>query len=105
LEAEVEFINMLRILANFVRKVILKGNNAKENASTPKQTMAGYLFNDKRWGCKKITTKDSVEKIFGDITRKDNSFFATFLFSKATLDNIGITDIIDGDYDERILPV
>jgi hypothetical protein len=80
-------------------------NNANENASTPKQTMAGYLFNDKRWGCRKLTTKDSVEKIFGDITRKDNRFFATFLFSKATLDNIGITDIIDGDYDERILPV
>lgn len=80
-------------------------NNAKENASTPKQTMAGYLFSDKRWGCKKLTTKASVEKMFGDITKKDNKFFATFLFSNATLENIGITDIIDGAYNERILPV
>ncbi len=85
--------------------ITLDNNAEKENASTPMQTMAGYLFNDKRWGCKKLTTKDSVEKMFGDITKKDNKFFATFLFSKATLENIGITDIIDGDYDERILPI
>jgi hypothetical protein len=85
--------------------ITLNNNAEKENASTPKQTMAGYLFNDKRWGCKKLTTKDSVEKMFGDITKKDNKFFATFLFSKATLENIGITDIIDGTYNERILPV
>ncbi len=77
----------------------------KKYASTPKQTMAGYLFNDKRWGCKKLTTKASVEKMFGDITKKDNKFFATFLFSKAMLEKIEITDIIDGTYDERILPV
>ncbi len=85
--------------------ITLDNNAEKENASTPKQTMAGYLFNDKRWGCRKLTTKDSVEKKFGDITKKDNKFFATFLFSKATLENIGIIDIIDGAYDERILPV
>lgn len=84
--------------------ITLNNNAEKENASTPMQTMAGYLFNDKRWSCKKLTTKDSVEKMFGDITRKDNKFFATFLFSKATLENIGITNIIDGAYDERILP-
>jgi hypothetical protein len=85
--------------------ITLANNAEKENANTPKQTIAGYLFNDKRWGCKKLTTKDSVEKMFGDITKKDNKFFATFLFSKATLENIGITDIIDGTYNERILPV
>lgn len=85
--------------------ITLDNNAEKENASTPKQTMAGYLFNDKHWGCRKLTTKDSVEKMFGDITKKDNKFFATFLFSKATLENIGITDIIDGTYNERILPV
>lgn len=83
---------------------ITLGNIAKGNASTPKKTMAGYLFNDMRWGCRKLTTKDSVEKKFGDITKKDNKFFATFLFSEAMLGNIGITDIIDGEYDERILP-
>ncbi|GAB1431635.1 hypothetical protein MASR2M29_02600 [Spirochaetota bacterium] len=84
--------------------ITLDNNAEKENASTPKQTMAGYLFNDYRWGCKKLTTKDSVEKMFGDITKKNNKFFATFLFSKTALENIIITDIIDGAYDERIIP-
>jgi hypothetical protein len=67
--------------------------------------MAGYLFNEKRWGCKRLSTKKSIESQFGDITKKDNKFCATFLFSKDTLDKIGITDIIDGGYDERIIPV
>lgn len=80
-------------------------NNAKDkNSSTPKQTMAGYLFDNKRWGCKKLTTKDSVESKFGDITRKDNKFYATFLFSKETLKSLRITDIIDSSYDEIIIP-
>lgn len=80
-------------------------NNAKKNASTPKQTMAGYLFKEKRWDCKVLTTKDSVASKFGDITKKDNKFYATFLFSKQTLKNLSITDIIDDDgYDEKIIP-
>jgi hypothetical protein len=80
-------------------------NNAKiGNGSTPKKTMAGYLFKDKRWGCKKLSTKYCVETDFGDITKKANKFQSTFLFSKATLNKIGITDIIDGRYDERIVP-
>ena len=85
--------------------ITLNNNAEKEKASTPMQTMAGYLFNDKLWGCKRSSKKDSVQKMFDDITKKDNKFFATFLFSKSTLENIGITDIIDGDYDERIEPL
>ncbi len=66
--------------------------------------MAGYLFKDYRWGCKRLTKDKCVEKDFGDITKKNNKFHATFLFSKATLENIGITDIIDSVYYERIIP-
>lgn len=84
--------------------ITLDNNASTEKASTPKQTMAGYLFSQPRWGCKRLSTK-CVETDFGDITKKDNKFHATFLFSKATLDNLAITDIIDGDYDERIVPV
>ena len=84
---------------------ITLNNNAKENASTPKQTMAGYLFNKPRWGCKKLTTKESVEKRICDITRKENKFYATFLFSKQILGNIMINDIIDFEqYDDIELP-
>ena len=84
---------------------ITLNNNAKnKNASSPKQTMAGYLFKNHRWGCNRLSTKYCVEDDFGDITKKDNKFHATFLFSKATLENLEITDIIDGGYDERIIP-
>ena len=83
--------------------ITLNNNAEKEKASTPKQTMAGYLFNDKRrWGCKRLSTKESVESKFGDITRKDNKFYATFLFSKQILGNISINDIIDIEqYDDQ----
>jgi len=77
-------------------------NNAIDE-NTPKQTMAGYLFSEKRWGCKKLS-KNPVESKYGDITLKSNKICATFLFSNATLETLDINDIIDGEYDERILP-
>lgn len=84
--------------------IILNNKAETANASTPKQTMAGYLFKDKRWGCKKLSKKYCVEADFGDITKKNNKFHATFLFSETSLDSLDITDIIDGDYDEKIIP-
>ena len=82
--------------------ITLDNNKEKPKGSSPQQSMAGYLFEEKRWGCKRLSTKDSVEKHFGDITKKDNPFHATFLFSSQTLDNLTIDDIIDGGYDEKI---
>ena len=73
-------------------------NPGKVNASTPKQTMAGYLFKEKRWGCKKLSTKYCVEKDFED-------FHATFLFSKATLTDLEVNDIIEGNYEEKEIPL
>jgi hypothetical protein len=69
--------------------------------------MAGYIFNEKNsWGCKRLSTKESVESKYGDVTRKNNKFYATFLFSKQTLGNIKINDIIDIEqYDDKVLPV
>jgi len=85
--------------------ITLDNNPEKEGASTPKQTMAAYLFKDKRWDCKELSTKPSVESKFGDVTKKSNEFNAAFLFSKETLENgITINDVIDGNYDERIMP-
>jgi len=82
--------------------VITLNNNAeKENASTPKQTMAGYLFNDKRWDCKKVSTK-TVQTNFGDVTDKKNSIHVNFLFSTQRLDNLAINDILEhSDYDRE----
>ena len=75
-------------------------NNAKGNGSTPKQSMSGYLFNDKRWECKRLSTK-RVETDFGDVTKEDNNPHIKFLFSTAILGNIEITDIIDDGKYER----
>ena len=84
--------------------ITLDNNGETERHSTPKQTMAGYLFNSFRWGCKKLATPPSVEKIFGDVTKKSNKLQVTFLFSKQTLDNLNINDIIYGNYDDKEIP-
>lgn len=84
--------------------ITLDNNKKTDNGSTPKQTMAGYLFKDKHWDCKRLSTTCCVEEKFGDVTKKSNDFFASFLFSEQDLDNLTIDDIIDGDYNEKILP-
>lgn len=84
--------------------ITLDNNAQSAKAYTPKQTMAGYLFKEERWDCKRLSKEHCIEQKFGDITRKDNDFQATFLFSRATLPELGITDIIDGKYDEIIRP-
>ena len=84
--------------------ITLNNNAETKRHSTPKQSMAGYLFNEKgRWGSKRLSTK-RVEPDFGDVTKKSNKIYATFLFSNCTNKNITIRDIIDGDYDEKIYP-
>lgn len=81
--------------------VITLNNNAeRENGSTPKQTMAGYLFNDYRWNCKKISSK-TVQTSFGDVTDKNNSIHVSFLFSTQTLDDLSINNILQHDDYER----
>ena len=81
--------------------VITLNNNAeRENGSKPKQTMSGYLFNDYRWNCKKISDK-TVQTSFGDVTDINNSIHVNFLFSTQTLDNLSINDILEHDDYER----
>lgn len=80
--------------------ITLNNNEERENGSTPKQTMAGYLFNDNRWNCKKVSTR-TVQTNFGDVTDKTNSIHVNFLFSSQTLDNLTINDIIEHSEYER----
>ena len=82
-------------------------DNNKEKGSTPKQTMAGYLFKDKRWSCNRLSNDHCYENNYRvDVTKKNSNPHVTFLFSKVTLEAgiEKITDIIDGDYDEKIFP-
>ena len=84
--------------------ITLDNNSETKQHSTPKQTMAGYLFNGFRWSCKELAAPPSVEKLFGDVTRKTNKLQVAFLFSKQNLDNLNINDIIYGDYDDKEIP-
>jgi hypothetical protein len=84
--------------------VTLDNNGETPQHSTPKQTMAAYLFNDLRWGCKELAAPPSVEEQFGDVTKKNNKFQVTFLFSEQTLDNLNIEDVIDGNYYDKKIP-
>jgi hypothetical protein len=68
-------------------------NNPNDKGKTPQMTMSGYLFNDHKWGCKKISSKVNSEG-FNAIV-KDKSFRPTFLFSKAKLPLLSIDDIIN----------
>jgi len=81
--------------------ITLNNNSEKVNGSTPKQTMSGYLFNDKRWNCRRVSTK-TVQTNFGDVTDNTNSIHVNFLFSAQTLDNLTINDIIEhSDYERE----
>jgi len=86
--------------------ITLNNNSEKTGADTPKQTIAAYLFEDKRWGCEELSEKYNVQMDFKiDVTKKNNKFYATFLFSTQTLkDGIAINDIIDSKDYERITP-
>ena len=76
---------------------IMINNNAKAGASTPEQTMSGYLFKDKRWNCKRISKHVIEEGDYFTLTENDKDFKPIFLFSSATLPNINIQDILDFD--------
>ena len=69
--------------------------NDKEGKA--KQIMSGQLFKDKRWGCKRISSLVNKEDYFAMI-HSDKDFNPTFLFSKKTLPNINILDILDAQY-------
>ena len=80
--------------------ITLNNNPKKKWSSTPKMTMAGYVFcesNEKytKEGAKRPSS-NPVESKFGDITdRKNKELYAQFLFSEQKIDNLSITDIID----------
>ena len=72
-------------------------DNNVAGASTPEQTMSGYLFKDKRWNCKKISKSVIEGGDYFTLTENNKDFKPIFLFSSATLPNINIQDILDFD--------
>lgn len=79
--------------------ITLNNNPAKIGSeNTPKMTMSGYLFGDKRWGCKRISSLINKQGDYYAITGHDKSFRPRFLFSKASLPCLQIKDILDRKY-------
>ncbi len=85
--------------------ITLDNNNEGGIKTSPKQTMSGYLFDDKRWDCKRISSLVKKEGDYFDMIDHNNIFSPTFLFSKATLPRLKIDSILNEKfYDiERIV--
>jgi hypothetical protein len=86
--------------------ITLNNNAPTPESSTPKMTMAGYLFKErnpkyKAAGARRQSAK-AVETKLGDITDPENeSLYAQFLFSEDVIGKISIVDIIDDSSYER----
>ena len=80
-------------------------NNPKQSSkTTPKKTMSAHLFSDKRWGNKIVSSEVTKEGDYKKLIEGNKSFKPVFLFSDATLQNLGICDILDRKYyDEEII--
>ena len=75
--------------------VITLDNNSYNNSATPLQTMSGYLFADKRWGCKKVSAEVWDNGDYFELIHKDKYFRPILLFSNQTLDTLSIDDILE----------
>lgn len=80
--------------------ITLNNNPTNNSGNTPKQTMSGYLFSDKRWKCNRLSSLIKKEGDYFKIIEYNKAFRPVFLFSKATLPNIQIRDILDRKYYE-----
>lgn len=86
--------------------ITLNNNPATIGGSRPKQTMSGYLFNDKRWNCQRISKLVKEGGDYFKLIKGDKTFVPEFLFSEKCLPDFSITDIInDASYDKEIVDV
>ena len=68
--------------------------------------MSGYLFDDKRWGCQRVSRMVKQEGDYYKLIERNKSFKPVFLFSDATLPELRIFDILDRKYyDEEIINI
>lgn len=79
--------------------ITLNNNSESPSGNTPKQTMGGYLFADKTiWGTNRLSSWIKKEGDYFELIEHCKSFKPVFLFSKATLSNLNICDILDRKY-------
>lgn len=75
--------------------VLTVDNNSYNGKTTPKMTMDGYLFKDKRWGARRISSVIKKDGDVFDLIKNDASFHVTFLFSPKKMSSTGVLDITD----------
>ncbi|MBO7572265.1 MAG: hypothetical protein J6T48_08950 [Bacteroidales bacterium] len=78
--------------------ITLNNNPEYPSEKTPKSTMSGYLFGDKRWGCRRVSSLINKEGDYFDLIEHDKSFKPVFLFSNSKLPDLRIPDILNKDY-------
>ena len=57
--------------------------------------MSGYLFSDKRWGCKRVSSLVKKDGDYFDIIEHSELFKPVFLFSNSKLPNLQILNILN----------
>jgi hypothetical protein len=63
--------------------------------------MSGYLFNDNRWGCNRISKLVDKEGDYYSLIKNSKDISLSFLFSNAKLPNLNIFNILDEKYYDR----
>ncbi len=90
--------------------VLTLDNNAVTlGAITPKHTMAAYLFSPyshhyRKWGCRQTAKENVQEKLGINVLDASSPLPVTFIFSKQTITNLQVDDILEDDSYEIIRP-
>jgi hypothetical protein len=88
----------------------LDNNAAFLGATTPKQTMAAYLFSPyshhyQAWGCRQPARDNVQDKLGINVLDASSELPVTFIFSSQTVSNLWVNDILEDDSYEIIRPV
>ena len=87
----------------------LDNNAATLGATTPKQTMAAYLFspyshNYQEWGCRQPAKENVQDKLGFNVLDASSPLPVTFIFSKQTVTNLQVNDLLEDESYEIIRP-
>lgn len=88
----------------------LDNNAAFLGATTPKQTMAAYLFSPyshhyRAWGCRQPARDNVQDKLGINVLDASSELPVTFIFSNQTVSNLWVNDILEDDSYEIVRPV
>lgn len=88
----------------------LDNNAAFLGATTPKQTMAAYLFSPyshhyQAWGCRQPARDNVQDKLGINVLDASSELPVTFIFSSQTVSNLWVNDILEDDSYEIIRPI